>query len=138
MSKHQPEIPICEVIILTALPLEFQAVIAHLQDQQEIEHPQTGTVYQTGNFPGKHGNRVYVEKIATKSTHAVYHTLLACLLASCLSSLVLYFLKGGMVITGRRDLKQGSVVVIVVTGIRTRYCHILACPDIDIYNQFAK
>ena len=49
MAQEGPAPPTCEVIILTALPIEFQAVLAHLQETREIIHPQ-GTIYQVGSF----------------------------------------------------------------------------------------
>jgi nucleoside phosphorylase/tetratricopeptide (TPR) repeat protein len=49
-----PSLPTCEVIILTALPVEFQAVVTHLQDMQEVVHPQ-GTIYRVGSFTGEGG-----------------------------------------------------------------------------------
>ena len=48
---QQDELPSCEVVILTALGLECQAVLAHLQDIQETVHPQ-GTIYYRGSFLG--------------------------------------------------------------------------------------
>src|SRR5712692_2875045 len=50
MVQKVPTLPACEVIILTALPVEFQAVLGHLQETQEIIHPQ-GTIYRVGSFP---------------------------------------------------------------------------------------
>jgi nucleoside phosphorylase/DNA polymerase III delta prime subunit len=50
----QSPIP-CHVIILTALPVEFRAVAAHLERMQEIVHPETGTTYQIGSFSGHRG-----------------------------------------------------------------------------------
>ncbi len=49
MAQEGPAPPMCEVIILTALPIEFQAVLAHLQETREIIHPQ-GTIYRVGSF----------------------------------------------------------------------------------------
>src|SRR5450755_2260952 len=49
--------PSGDVIILTALPGEFRAVVAHLQETQEVVHPETGTIYHQGSFPGKQGTR---------------------------------------------------------------------------------
>lgn len=42
-------------IILTALPIEYQAVRAHLTDLHEEVHEQ-GTVYETGRFTSENGN----------------------------------------------------------------------------------
>src|SRR5205823_7352572 len=44
----------CEVIILTALPVEFQAVMTYLQGAHEVVHPQ-GTIYQVGSCASKQG-----------------------------------------------------------------------------------
>ena len=43
----------CDVIILTALPVECKAVLHHLQDPQEIVH-ESGTIYYAGPFTGLH------------------------------------------------------------------------------------
>lgn len=45
----------CDAIMLTALPVEFQSVRAHLQNVQEVVHPETGTIYQVGNVAGSRG-----------------------------------------------------------------------------------
>lgn len=41
--------PPCEVVILTALAVEYQEVIRHLQEPQEMVHEQ-GTIYHWGSF----------------------------------------------------------------------------------------
>src|SRR5436305_15174848 len=44
-----PTQPICEVIILTALPVEYQVVLHYLEELQEVVHP-SGTIYHHGQF----------------------------------------------------------------------------------------
>jgi hypothetical protein len=39
--QEAPTPPICEVVILTALGLEYRAVSEHLQDMKEITHQGT-------------------------------------------------------------------------------------------------
>jgi nucleoside phosphorylase len=46
----------CDVVIVTALPVERQAVLAYLQDVRE-EAYSAGTVYQTGTFHGEQSTR---------------------------------------------------------------------------------
>src|SRR5258708_1478664 len=53
----------CEVIVLTALPVEYKAVIRRLQHVQEIVHDQ-GMIYEWGSFNGQHRTwRVAVAEI---------------------------------------------------------------------------
>ncbi|MFL5662035.1 MAG: tetratricopeptide repeat protein [Ktedonobacteraceae bacterium] len=52
MAARSPAPLPCEVLILTALSVEYQAVRAHLQNMQEITHPE-GTVYEWGTFTGQ-------------------------------------------------------------------------------------
>lgn len=53
MIDHSSAPPPCEVIILTALPVECQAVLRYLQEPQEVVH-RSGTIYYQGTFFGKH------------------------------------------------------------------------------------
>ena len=63
MMQEAPTQPVCEVIILTALPVEYQAVLHYLQTPREIVHP-SGTVYHWSTFPGMHRTwRVAVAEI---------------------------------------------------------------------------
>src|SRR5436305_3144998 len=41
----------CEVVILTALPVECRAVLRYLQETEEVIHP-SGTIYHRGTFAG--------------------------------------------------------------------------------------
>jgi len=43
-------------LLMTALPLEYKAVTAHLQNLREETHPR-GTVYEVGEFTGADGSR---------------------------------------------------------------------------------
>lgn len=43
-------------LLLTALPLEYKAVVTHLQNLREETHPR-GTVYEVGEFAGADGSR---------------------------------------------------------------------------------
>src|SRR5260370_29579971 len=74
MAQEVPTSPTCQVIILTALPVEFRAVVAHLQETQEIIHPQ-GTIYRVGSFVGNHGPlRVAVAQIGMGGGSAAVET----------------------------------------------------------------
>lgn len=96
----------CEVVILTALPVEFQAVVAHLQQKYEIEHPQTGTIYQTGNFPGKQGVwRVAVAQIEMGGLSAASEAERA---NNLFHPHVMFFVG---VAGGCKDVRHGDVVV---------------------------
>lgn len=44
-----------QALFITALPVEYKAVVEHLQEIKEIEH-EAGTVYEVGVFSGEKGN----------------------------------------------------------------------------------
>jgi tetratricopeptide (TPR) repeat protein/nucleoside phosphorylase len=74
MAQEMPTSPTCQVIILTALPVEFRAVVAYLQEAQEIIHPQ-GTIYRVGSFVSNHGLlRVAVAQIGMGGGSAAVET----------------------------------------------------------------
>lgn len=64
----------CEVIIMTALSVEYQAVLHFIEQPQEIVHP-TGTIYQMGSGAGKDGTlHVAVAQIGIGGTRAALET----------------------------------------------------------------
>jgi len=74
MAQEVPTSPTCQVIILTALPIEFRAVVAYLQETQEIVHPQ-GTIYRVGSFVSNSGPlRVAVAQIGMGGGSAAVET----------------------------------------------------------------
>jgi nucleoside phosphorylase len=65
----------CDLVILTALPVEFQAVCLYVQDPQEVTHPTTGTVYRCGIFEGEQGTwRVAVVEVGMGGVAAADET----------------------------------------------------------------
>jgi nucleoside phosphorylase/DNA polymerase III delta prime subunit len=102
MSQDAPR---CEVVILTALPVEFQAVVAHLQDKEEIVHP-TGTIYCRGQFQGEQRTwRVAVAQVGVGGTQAAIEAEKA---ISYFSAQVALFVG---IAGGRKDVRLGEIVV---------------------------
>src|SRR5258708_11887351 len=105
-STDLPVAPSGDVIILTALPVEFQVVVAHLQGIQEVVHPKTGTIYQQGSFPGKQGTwRVAVAQIGMGGLSAASEAERAS--NQFHPSLMLFVGVAG----GLKDVRHGDVVV---------------------------
>jgi nucleoside phosphorylase/tetratricopeptide (TPR) repeat protein len=95
----------CEVVILTALPFEYQAVVAHLQDSQEVVHP-TGTIYSLGQFQGERRRwRVAVAQVGTGGTQAAIEAEKA---ISFFPAQVALFVG---IAGGRKDVQLGDIVV---------------------------
>src|SRR5260370_10626704 len=106
MTDQSPAPLPCEVIILTALPEEFRAVVAHLQGMQEVVHPETGTIYQQGNFPGKQGTwHVAVAQIGMGGLSAASETERA---SNRLHQRGMLFVG---IAGGLKDVRHGDVVV---------------------------
>ncbi len=61
----------CEVIVLTALPVVFRAVMAYISEPEEVVHENTGTIYVVGRFAGQAGAlRVAVAEISQSGVSA--------------------------------------------------------------------
>jgi nucleoside phosphorylase len=101
--QEAPTPLICEVVILTALGLEYKAVIEHLQDMKEITHQ--GTVYGYGNFTGHHRTwHVAVAEIGMGGPTAATETERA--ISYFRPQITLFVGIGG----GLKDVKLGHVV----------------------------
>jgi tetratricopeptide (TPR) repeat protein len=104
-KTQEASMPLCEVVILTALTAEYQAVLRFLQDPQEIVHP-SGFMYHWGRFPGESRTwSVVVAEIGMGNVSAAIET----------GRVINYFhpniallvgLAGGL-----KDVKLGDVVV---------------------------
>jgi nucleoside phosphorylase len=96
----------CEVIILTALPVEFRAIVAHLQETLEVMHPETGTIYQVGSFPGKQDTwHVAVAQIGMGGLSAASETERA---SNFFHPRIMLFVG---IAGGLKDVRHGDVVV---------------------------
>lgn len=105
MTNPSPEPASCEVIVLAVLPVEFTAVMRHLEEVKEHVHP-SGTIYHYGTFAGAHRIwRVAVAEIGLGGTAAaseaqkaieVFHPQIA-------------FFVG--IAGGLKDVRRGDVVV---------------------------
>ena len=95
----------CEVIILTALPVECKAVFSHLQDLEQIRHP-SGTMYHQGTFVGSMRTwRVAVAEIGMGDGTAESET------EKALSFLHPHMALFVGVAGGIKDVQRGDVVV---------------------------
>jgi len=97
-------LPPCEVIILTALPVECKAVLHFLQDPKEIVH-ESGTIYHYGTFAGNTRTwRVGVAEIGMGGIAAATEAEKA---ISFLHAKIALFVG---VAGGIKDVKRGDVV----------------------------
>jgi nucleoside phosphorylase len=104
MTQNIPSLPTNEVIILTALPVEYQAIFRYLQEPEEIIHP-SGTIYSWGTFPGKrHVWRVAVAEIGMGGIPAAVEVEKA--LTFFTASVALFVGVAG----GLKDVQRGDVV----------------------------
>ena len=105
MVSQSPAPLTCDVLILTALSVEYQAVLAHLQDTQEVTHPE-GTVYECGTFTGQDRVwRVVVAEIGMGGPKAASETERA--IRFFRPQIALFVGVAG----GLKDVKLGDVVV---------------------------
>lgn len=105
MTQENPALPSCEVIILTALPVEYQAVVGHLQELREIVHTQ-GTIYHWGSFTNEQSTwRVAVAEIGMHGPVAAVETERA--IAFFRPSFAFFVGVAG----GLKDVQIGDVVV---------------------------
>ncbi len=71
-SEREELVPM--VMIVTALPLEAQAVAEYLDEIREVEHPTTGSLYQVGRFSGPPAFDVAVVVTAAGNESAAMET----------------------------------------------------------------
>lgn len=64
---------VAKVIVITALPVEFQAVTRHLTDLREIVHPKD-TIYEMGRYGGDNGWNVAVVEVGAGNPRAAQET----------------------------------------------------------------
>src|SRR5207248_9750132 len=103
MSEHEMK-KRC-VVILTALPLEYMAVRAHLEDIREEVHPQ-GTVYERGVFSSpRQGWDVVIGEIGMGGLNAAFEAERA--MHRFEPDVVLFVGVAG----GLKDVQRGDVVV---------------------------
>lgn len=105
MTQEAPASPPCEVIILTALSVEYQAVAMHLREVREIVHKQ-GTIYHQGNFVSGHATwQIAVAEIGMHGSAAAVETERA--IAFFHPDIAFFIGVAG----GLKDVQMGDVVV---------------------------
>lgn len=105
MTNSSPEPFPCEVIVLTALPVEFKAVMRYLEEVKELVHP-SGTIYHQGTFVGAHQTwRVAVAEIGMGGTTAATEAEKA---IQFFHPQIAFFVG---VAGGLKDVRRGDVVV---------------------------
>lgn len=94
------------ILVLTALELERQAVLAHLEDIQQELHPETGTDYQVGYYNAPTGKfKIVVGKTDQTNTNAGIETERA---LTHFSPSYAFFVG---VAGGLKDVKVGDIVI---------------------------
>lgn len=104
VSSYLKEVAMSTAVILTALPVEYLAVRAHLEKLTEFVHPQ-GTVYESGKFIAeKQTWKVGIVEIGAGIVGAAVET---CRVISYFNPDLLFFVG---IAGGIKDVKIGDVV----------------------------